>query len=105
MVQKIVWSGLALKSYLNNIAYLEKDWTSKEVNNFTEAAERKLRLLKVQPNIGNLSNKKLNIRKTLIGKRILLFYRYRISKNEIELIMFFNTWQYPKKNNINKWFS
>ncbi len=74
MVQKIIWSGLALRSYLGNIAYLEKHWTPKEVNNFTEATERKLRLLKVQPNIGNLSNKKSNIRKTLIGKRILEFF-------------------------------
>ncbi len=97
MVQKIIWSTLAIQTYINNIKYLQKELTQKEIDKFTALTERKLNLLKIQPDIGVLTNKRLYIRKTLKVKRILLIYRYRKRKGEIELLRFFNTWQHPKK--------
>jgi plasmid stabilization system protein ParE len=97
MVQKVIWSNLAIRTYLDNISYLQQEWTQKEIDNFIEATERKLELLKYQPNKGALTNKRLHTRKTLIIKRILLIYRYKSRKNEIELLRFFNTWQHPGK--------
>ncbi len=97
MVQKIIWSTLAIQTYAGNIEYLQKEWTQKEIDKFIASTERKLNLLKTQPQIGVLTNKRHYIRKTIIVKRILLIYRYRKRKNEIELIRFFNTWQHPKK--------
>lgn len=97
MVQQIIWSRLALKTYHENISYLQREWTQKEIDKFAEATERKLELLKSQPNVGALTNKRLHIRKTLIVKRILLIYRYRPGKDEIELLQFFNTWRHPQK--------
>ena len=97
MVQKIIWSNLAIRTYIGNIDYLQQEWTQKEIDNFINATERKLALLKLQPTIGALTNKRLHIRKTLIGKRILLIYRYKPRKEEIELLHFFNTWQHPGK--------
>jgi hypothetical protein len=32
MVLKIVWSSLAIRTYADNIKYLEEEWTEKEVN-------------------------------------------------------------------------
>jgi len=97
MVQKIIWSNLAIRTYISNISYLQQEWTQKEIDNFIKSTERKLELLKSQSNIGTLTNKRLHIRKTLIVKRILLIYRYKPRKDEIELIQFFNTWQHPRQ--------
>lgn len=97
MVQKITWSHLAVPSFSNNIEYLQKEWINKEIEKFIKAIERKLELLKSQPEIGALTNKRHSVRKTLIGKRIILIYRYNKRKNEIELLRFFNSWQHPGK--------
>ncbi|MEO6453086.1 MAG: type II toxin-antitoxin system RelE/ParE family toxin [Ginsengibacter sp.] len=96
MVLKIIWSPLALQSYLNNIAYLERAWTKKEVTNFIKSTEEKLELLKKFPGMGYSSQKNRFLKKTLIGKRIILIYRYKPAKNKIELMRFFNTWQDPR---------
>ncbi len=88
MVYKIVWSLLALQTYLNNIAYLEKEWTKKEVQNFIISTERKLELLKKLPGIGYRSQKNSFLKKILIGKRVILIYRFKPGKNKVELILF-----------------
>lgn len=97
MVRQIKWSSLAIQTYISNIQYLQKEWTQKEVDTFIAATERKLNLLKSQPGIGALTNKRKAVRKTLIVKRILLIYRYNKQQEQIELLMFFNTWQHPKR--------
>ena len=97
MVYKIVWSTLALKTYISNIEYLEVKFTEREVKKFIAVVERKLAILSLQPKTGRLTGKRLNVRQTVIHKRILLIYRFKQSKNEIELAIFFNTWQHPEK--------
>jgi plasmid stabilization system protein ParE len=97
MVQMIIWSTKAIETFEQNIQYLKSVWTEKEVDKFTSETKRKLILLTAQPYIGNITNRRLNIRKTLIGKRILLIYRYTPGNGEIELLLFFNTWQDRKK--------
>jgi plasmid stabilization system protein ParE len=57
MVFKIVWSTLALKSYISNIEYLETKWTEKEVRNFITAVQRKLAILSLQPKQEDLLEK------------------------------------------------
>ncbi len=97
MVCKIVWSQLAINTYGQNIAYLQKQWTQKEVDTFIIATDKKLTPLSHQPNIGVPTNQRANLRKTQIVKRILLIYRYNSKAREIELVQFFNTWQHPTK--------
>ena len=97
MVYKIIWSPKALQTFLANTEYLSKEWSKKELDTFIAATNNKLQLLSAQPAIGVLSVKQKNIRKTLIGKRILLIYRFQSSKKQIELLQFFNTWQHPDK--------
>ena len=72
MVLKIIWSPLALKSYSDNIGYLEKEWSEKEVNNFIASTEKKINFIKEFPEAGFISRKNKYLRKTLIGKRIIL---------------------------------
>jgi len=97
MVCKIVWSELALKSFLSNIYYLKSDWTQTEVDKFTTATDEILKLLCLQPQIGRLTSQRAFLRKILVSKRIILIYRFKPSVNLIELVQFFNTWQHPDK--------
>lgn len=97
MVCKITWSLLALKTYISNVQYLEKEWTNKEVKKFIDAVQRRLAILFFQPQTGRLTSKRLHVRQTVIHKRVLLIYRFKPLKREIELIRFLNTYQNPKR--------
>jgi plasmid stabilization system protein ParE len=92
---KIIWSELAINTYLSNIEYLESAWTHREIDNFIASVSDKIALLSLQPRIGSPTNKRKNVRKTLVHKNILLIYRHKPQKKEIELIPFFNTHQQP----------
>ena len=95
MVYKITWSELAVKTYISNIEYLEKEWTEKEIERFKKAVMRKLFSLSLQPRSGAPTNKRANLRKSIINKRIVLIYRLKPQNKEIELVRFFNTYQFP----------
>ena len=97
MVFKITWSSLAVKTYIAAIDFLDKEWTNREVKNFIKAVERKLSLLSLQPKTGKLTSKRLHVRQTVIHKRMILIYRFRPLKKEVELVRFFNTRQNPKR--------
>jgi plasmid stabilization system protein ParE len=95
---KINWTNTAWISYESNILYLELAWTAKEISNFVLSVEKRLDNLAKHPRIGNARNKKYpNIRSTLVHKRILLIYKYKPLKSEIDLLLFWNTSQNPKK--------
>lgn len=93
MVHKVIWSDLAIKSYIGNIEYLEKEWSEREVKNFITAVQRKILLQSIQPRMGIISDKRKNLRKTILNKRVVLIYRYKPLKKKIELVHFFNTYQ------------
>jgi len=92
---KVIWSELAINTYISNIEYLEREWTQQEINNFIVAVSERISLLSVHPRIGSPTTRRKNIRKTLINKNILLIYRHKPRKKEIELVRFFNTHQLP----------
>lgn len=97
MACKINWTNRAWLTYEANIEYLETSWTSKEISIFVELVDKKLNGLS-HPRIGNPRNKKYpNIRSTLVHKRILLVYKHKPLKNEIDLLVFWNTSRNPKK--------
>jgi plasmid stabilization system protein ParE len=95
---KINWTDRAWFTYESNILYFERAWTAKEISNFVLSVEKRLTNLSKHPRIGNARNTKYpNIRSTLVHKRILLIYKHKPSKNEIDLLVFWNTSQNPKK--------
>ena len=88
----------AIHSYIKNVDYLKENWTDKEVEKFINLVEKKVYNLSSHPQLGVSRNKKYpNIRFTLIHKRVALIYRYKPSVNEIELLVFWNTSQNPRK--------
>ncbi|MCY7291575.1 MAG: type II toxin-antitoxin system RelE/ParE family toxin [Ferruginibacter sp.] len=95
---KISWTNRAWLSYEANIEYLEQAWTIKEISNFVLLVDNKLALLSKNPKMGSQRHKSQpNIRCTLVHKRVLLIYQYKPAKNEIDLLVFWNTAQNPRK--------
>lgn len=98
MACKLNWTNRAWITYRVNIDYLKEAWTAKEVSNFISLTDKLLANLSKNPRIGNPRNKKYqNIRSTLVHKRILLIYKHKPLKNEIDLLVFWNTYQNPRK--------
>lgn len=91
MVSIIIWSKQAIASYGENIAQFgENDKQLAQFKNYTQAT---LELLQIQPQLGDTTVYKADIRKIKIIKRIVLIYRYVHESNTIELIQFHNTLQ------------
>ncbi len=77
---------------------LQLAWTAKEISNFVLLLDRNLMLLAKNPGMGRQRNKShSNIRCTLVHKRVLLIYKHKPAKNEIDLLVFWNTSQNPRK--------
>lgn len=94
MALKIFWTEAAITSYNNVIDYLSKSWTEKEIDNFTKTLVSKLELLAIG-NVTFRSSSKKRFNELLITKHNLLIYR--IKPEHIELILFWDTRQNPRK--------
>ena len=82
---QINWTSRAWISFEANIEYLQKEWTVKEVSNFVASIDKS-------------RNKKYpHIRFVVIHKRLALIYKYKPLKNEIDLLIFWNTYRNPGK--------
>jgi plasmid stabilization system protein ParE len=91
----IIWSDNAVEDVLENIDYLEKRWTKKEVDKFSEKIDAVLEQL----SRGNLNFKPSGYKNTYevpIVKQITLYYQ--IQDNDILLIRFWNNYRDP--NNL-----
>lgn len=98
MVYQIVWTHKALESYIGNIKYLEDVWTEKEVKTFVTTVQRKIEIISSHPFLGSHRNiNKHNVRFTIINKNISLIYLVKTRKKQIELLLFWNTTQHPRK--------
>jgi plasmid stabilization system protein ParE len=98
MAYKISWTPRAWKTFENNIRYLEVAWSDIEIKKFVTGVDKKLNNLSNHPGIGTARNKKYpNIKFTLVHKRVALIYKVKPVKKEIQLLVFWNTYQNPLK--------
>ena len=98
MVQKINWSSAAQITLEETLNYLENNFAEKDAQKVADRVQQKLLLLQYYPRLGTRRTKKPYAYKTVIHKRIVLFYQYKPLKNEILLLAFWNTQQNPKKH-------
>lgn len=83
MVYEIVWTPKAAESFVENVEYLEENWTEREINNYCSNSRRKDNSLSKQPSIGNSRSKKHpNVRHTVLHKRVSLIYRVNQNTKE-----------------------
>ena len=97
MVQKIELSTRAVITLEESVQYLKQNFSQTEVWKYTERIDKKILLIKNNPRLGRKVSKRPNTYKTVINKRIVLYYQYRPLKKEILLLSFWNTLQNPKK--------
>lgn len=77
--------------------YLETSWTQREVKNFSRLVQKKLDNIAKLPQLGSLTGKRNNVRKVVLQKRVILFYKHKPLKGEIELLLFWDTRQNPRR--------
>ena len=94
---KIVWSDEALSNLKNILAYLEDNWTLKEIKKFATLLNRQLIRIQNNPLLFAESENHSTIRKSVLTKQISIYYR--VKKNNVELISLFDNRQNPKKLN------
>jgi len=95
MAKEIKWTKTAAKNFDKVIDYLENNWSEKIVSNFVTRTFDLLDLLAELPEIGELQDKKRQIRGMLITKHNKLFYR--IDNDTLIVLRIFDTRQNPKK--------
>lgn len=88
MALKIVWTKRAISEYDKIIKYLEENWTEKEIKNFVQQTDNFLNLLKIYPEILQMTNRRTNVFRGPINKLTILTYRLKPKKETIEIINF-----------------
>ncbi|MEL1243671.1 type II toxin-antitoxin system RelE/ParE family toxin [Flavobacterium sp. DGU11] len=94
---KLFWTELADKELEEAIAYLEENWTDREIKNLFVKLDTTLKILASNPFIFQISDIEEDIRRAVVAKYNSLYYR--INDNSIEIISFYNNRKNPNKRN------
>ncbi len=86
MALEIVWTTRAEKGFEEIIAYLEENWTEREVQNFILESFRFFELLTTQPEILQKSSKQKNVYRGPMDNYNILTYRVKPRKKQIEFL-------------------
>jgi plasmid stabilization system protein ParE len=98
MALKIFWSKRASIKFEQIVGYLLNEWSENSAKEFISKVFDFLDILPDYPEIGSLENKEKNIRGFTIVQQVTLYYR--IKKDSIVLIVFFNNRQNPEKKKL-----
>jgi len=95
MIFNVTWTLNAREDLKQIIQYLEKNWSTTDVDNFRDKLFQRIDILSKWPAIGRASDKDPSIRRIVITKHNLLFYE--IENDEIVILNIFDTRQDPIK--------
>jgi len=93
---KVLWTPTARTTFLEIIAYLEKNWSTREIFRFNEKVEKTIERIKKNPQMFSANRQDVNIRRGFIVKQVSLIYKIVAEKNEIHLITFWDNRRNPK---------
>ena len=94
MAKKIIWTPQAEKTFTLVLEYLQRDWTTKEIKKFISATDKTIGYISKNPEMFRKSIK-ADIHEALITKHNLVLYK--IKKETIDLLVFWDTRRNPKK--------
>lgn len=97
VIKEIIWTDTAKLTFDNIVEYLRKEWTEREVQKFIAATTKMLFKLKRFPEISRPSAKRTNVRIGIINKHTQIVYHYQLGKERIEILLFWNVKQNPRK--------
>lgn len=94
---EIIWTNKSKLDYFNNIDFLEKEWTVKEIERFINKTDEILQKL-IKGNIKFKKTEYKEIYQVVVIKQITLFYEK--NENKIILLRFWNNYQDIKNLSI-----
>jgi plasmid stabilization system protein ParE len=92
---KIIWTDEALNNLKAIIAYLEQNWTLKEIIKFAKLLDKQLVRIQNNPFLFPATSIKNSTRRSVLTKQITIYYR--IINYEIHIVTLFDNRQNPKK--------
>ncbi|EPR66905.1 type II toxin-antitoxin system RelE/ParE family toxin [Cyclobacterium qasimii] len=95
MSRKVFLSKTAEKKLDKLFKYLITEWSVKVKTDFVEKLDSSLEIIKKQPEIFPESKKGEGLKKCVITKQTILYYRY--NSKRINIVTLFDTRQNPKK--------
>lgn len=93
--RSVIISPQAKDDILNIFKYLKENWGQKFVDEFLQKLESFYDILLINPRLFGYYNKRLKIRKYILTKQNIIYYR--INKNVTEVIIVFDIRQNPEK--------
>jgi hypothetical protein len=97
-MRTVRWNKLARLDYYQNIDYLLKIWSEKEVQNFIDKVFE-IESIFTKGNVEFQNTNRIGIKRCVINKQITLFYRVVDEKN-VEFLRFWNNNQNLKSLNF-----
>ena len=94
---KILWTEHALSELEKTIAYLESNFSAKQLEKLANKIESIISLISQNPHLFPKSDKKGIYRVTILKFNTMY---YRIQDESIEILSFFSNRQHPKKRKI-----
>jgi plasmid stabilization system protein ParE len=101
MGYEIIWSPEAIDSFDGVIDYLKERWTEKEAKKFVTITENTINHISQNPYLFKGSEKD-NLREAVITKQNILLYQINESLKIVELLIFWDTRQNPKRKYTRK---
>lgn len=98
MAYRIIWTKNAGEDLKEIVSYLKKDWSSEVLQNFINELYSKLDVISNYPHAGKASLKEKSIRKIVITKHNVLYYKFE--DDVIILLDFFDTRSEPDKDKL-----
>ena len=95
MTREVILSAVAKKKLEQLLNYLEEEFSKNTKFNFISALEKILERITHYPESFPKSLKVKSVRKCLVGKHTIMFYRF--NKNRIEILTLFDSRQNPEK--------
>jgi plasmid stabilization system protein ParE len=83
----IIWSPTARKNLDELVLFLEEKWDSKVIIKLFKQLDDSLKLISENPYLFPVVSHKKQIRKCLVRKRTLIFFRIKEKTNSVELIL------------------
>lgn len=93
--KKIVISPEAKEDLTNILSFLAENWGDQVIQEFLQKLNTFYYIVSVNPRLFGYYNKSKNIRKYLVSRQNIIYYRIR--NNEVQIITIFDTRQNPAK--------
>ena len=94
---EVIWSAKAKITFFKVLDYLNENWTKKEIIQFNQRTQIAINAIKKNPGIFSASAINKEIRKAIVDKNNVFFYKIDSYRQKIQLLTFYDCRQDPKK--------